>query len=787
MLAQALDRHGPRREKEPMGVVLKFGIGQSVPRNEDPRLLRGEGRYTDDAPQDGVLIARFLRSQHAHGLIRRLDTSAALALPGVRLVLTDADLQGHGYHDLTIGAPPAGLAGEPMAVPAHPSLARGRVRYVGQPLAMVVAETVPAALDALEAIEVEIEPLPAVPDLLAADAPEAALLHEEAEGNRAVRWGWGDHAAVERAFAEAAHVTRLDLRINRVAVAPLEPRGAIASHADGRWTVRTGCQGTFGLRNQLAAQLGVEPELVRVLAHDIGGSFGMKSSTFPEHLPLLHAARQLGQPVKWLNDRGESFTADYHGRDSFFEAALALDAEGRFLAVRLNGKGNLGAYAAGAGAAVPTTILQKNLASLYHTPLIAMTVDLLFTSTAPLTAYRGAGRPEAIYIMERLVDKAARETGIDRVELRRRNFIAPEEMPWRAASGLTYDCGDFRTHLDRALARADWAGFTARRAAARRRGLLRGIGLATYLEVTAAAGKEMGGIRFAADGRVTIVTGTLDYGQGHRSAFAQVLAARLGVPFERIDLIQGDSDQLLFGGGTGGSRSLMATGQALDVAARAVIEKGRKLAAERLEAADADILFRDGAFVIAGTDRRLALLELASAVPEELSTELVVETPPSAFPNGSHVAEVEIDPETGQTALLRYVAIDDFGTVVNPLLVEGQVHGGVVQAIGQALGENAVYAKDGQLLAGSFMDYAMPRAADLPSFELDFAPVPTAANALGAKGCGEAGITAGLPAIMNAVLDALSPLGIGHLDMPATPEAVWRAIARAKAARGQDS
>lgn len=763
-----------------MSAVPKFGIGQSVPRTEDPRLLRGGGRYTDDTHEAGHLVGRFLRSSHAHGVIRRLDTVAASALPGVRLVLTDADLEGQGYSDLPANVMLEGADGAPMIVPPHPSLARDRVRYVGQPMALVVADSAAAAADALEAIEVDIEMLPAVTDLAAAVAPGAAILHDEAAGNTAVTWAWGDRAAVAEAFARAAHVTRLKLRNNRVSVAPMEPRGAIVGFADDRWTVRTGCQGVFGLRAQLAAVLGVDIEAVHVLAEDIGGSFGMKASIFPEHLPLLHAAKLLGRPIKWINDRSECFTADYHGRDSLYDAALALDAEGRFLAVELDGIGNLGAYAAGFGAAVPTMVVQKNLASLYRTPVYAMTVRLAFTTTAPTTAYRGAGRPEAVYMMERLVDAAARETGRDPVELRRLNMIKKEEMPFLAASGLTYDSGDFAAHLDRALDLADWPGMAARRGESAGRGRLRGIGLATYLEVTAPAGREMGGIRFGKDDRVTLITGTLDYGQGHRSPFAQVLADRLGVPFEAIDLVQGDSDRLLFGGGTGGSRSIMASGAAIDQAAEAVVERGRKLAAERLEAAEADIVFASGTFTVAGTDRSLALMDLAKDAPEALSAELVAETPPAAFPNGSHVAEVEIDAETGRVALLRYVAVDDFGVMVNPLLVEGQVHGGIVQAIGQVLGEDATYGPGGQLIAGSFMDYMMPRADDVPSFELAFNPVPATTNALGAKGCGEAGITAGLPAVMNAVIDALAPLGVTALDMPATPERVWRAIEDAR-------
>ncbi len=765
-----------------MNAVPKFGIGQSVPRSEDPRLLRGHGHYTDDTNPDGTLVARFLRSDHAHGRISKLDVSAARAVPGVRLVLTSAELDGQGYTDLPCSVPLKAADGTSIIVPPHPSLARGTVRYVGQPIAMVVAETAAAAADALERIEIEIDTAPAVTDLAGAVAAGAVQLHDEAPGNVALHWSWGDHGAVDAAFARAAHVTRLRLTNNRVSVVPMEPRGAIASFTDGRWTVETGCQGVFGLRAQLAGQLGVEIDQMRVLSNDIGGSFGMKASVFPEHLPLMHAAKQLGSPVKWINDRSESFTTDYHGRDSVFDAALALDADGNFLAVRLDGLGNLGAYAAGFGAAVPTMVLQKNLASLYRTPVASIDVKLVFTTTTPTTAYRGAGRPEAIYIMERLVDAAARETGRDPVALRRLNMIPADAMPFEAASGLTYDLGEFERHLDLALERADWAEFNTRKGAAKARGKLRGIGVTTYLEVTAPQGKEMGGVRFDASGTVTLVTGTLDYGQGHRAPFAQVLADRLGIPFEAIELLQGDSDQLLFGGGTGGSRSIMATGQAIEMVAQKVIEQGKQVAADRLEAAAADIQFDNGDFVVAGTDRRVPLMELAKQSPAELSAELVADTPPSAFPNGTHIAEVEIDPDTGVVELIAYTAIDDFGTMVNPLLVEGQVHGGLVQGIGQVLLENATYDADGQLLAGSFMDYAMPRADDLPSFELGFHAVPAKTNTLGVKGCGEAGVTAAPPTIVNAILDALAPLGITDLDLPASPEKIWRAIQEARRA-----
>ncbi len=773
---------------DPTHTVPKFGVSQSVPRTEDPRLLTGGGRYTDDLALPGMLHATLVRSTVAHGILRRVDIEAARAAPGVRLVLTGADLLAAGYGTLPCVVPLTSRDGRPMIVPPFPALATDRVRWVGQPIAMVVAETATAARDAAELVRVEIEPLPAVVDLEAALAPGAPRLFPEMPDNVAFDWWWGPQEEVERAIATARHVTRVRLHNNRVVVNPMEPRGAIASFEDGRFVLRTGCQGVFGLRAQLAGVLKVPVEQVRVLAFDIGGSFGMKASTFPEHLPLLHAAKVLGRPVKWINDRSESFLSDYHGRSSILEGELALDAAGNFLAVRVTGLGELGAYVTAYGPAIPTMVVQKNVASLYRTPRLALRIKGVVTNTVPMTAYRGAGRPEGVYLMERLVEQAARELGRDPIALRRQNLIRPEELPFASACGLSYDSGDFEAVLDAALARADWEGFAARKSESGRRGRLRGRGVCAYLEVTAPPGKEHGGIRFGEDGRVTLVSGTLDYGQGHRAAFAQVLAEKLGIPFELIDLLQGDSDQLLFGGGTGGSRSIMAASKATLEAAEEVVRKGKALAADLLEAAEADILFEDGTFTVAGTDRRIGLLELAARGRElgrPLDTDLVSETPPSAFPNGCHVAEVEIDPETGVVRLDRYVAVDDFGVLVNPLLVEGQVHGGVAQGVGQALLERTVYDPSGQLLTGSFKDYALPRADDLPAFELAFHPVPAKTNPLGVKGCGEAGITAAPVAVVNAVLDALAPFGVAHVDMPLTPERIWRSLHAAGDRRGE--
>jgi len=769
----------------------RFASGQPVHRKEDPKLVRGEGCYTDDLHLPGEAHAYVVRAGLAHGIVRGIDTEAARAMPGVLAVYTGADLERAGFKPLGTAMPLENRDGSPIRQAPQPALARDRVRYLGQPVAVVVAESPAEAKDAAEAIDLDLEPLPAVIDPEAAFGADAPVLHEELEGNVCLDWQGGDAAAVEAAFTKAAHVTRLRMVNNRVVVASMEPRGAIAEFDPNtaRLTFHVGCQGAFPMRNQLAGVLGMAPEQVRVRTYQVGGSFGMKAPVYAEYPAICLAARELGRPVRWIDERTGSFTSDYQGRDSIYDAELALDDEGRFLALRVDVIGNMGAYLVAAGPLIPTMNILKNTPSLYRTPVAAISTRCVLTNTVPTHAYRGAGRPEGNYLMERLVDAAARELGIDRIELRRRNLIAKRELPYKAASGQTYDSGDFEAVLDEALRRADWAGFAERRREAEARGRRRGIGIATYLEVTAPPGNEMGGVRFEPDGRVAIVTGTLDYGQGHASPLAQVLAERLGVPFERIELVQGDSDQLLAGGGTGGSRSLMASGSALVAAAERVIENGRQLAGHVLEAAPADITFERGRFVIAGTDRGIGIMELAARVreladlpadgPQSLDAALVEETPSAAFPNGCHVAEVEVEPETGEVAVVRYTAVDDFGNLVNPMLAEGQVHGGIAQGIGQALLERTVYGDDGQLITGSFMDYALPHADHVPGLDIGFHPVPATTNPLGVKGCGEAGVCGSCPAIMNAIIDALSPLGVTRLDMPATPERVWRAITRA--------
>jgi aerobic carbon-monoxide dehydrogenase large subunit len=780
--------------------LVKYAIGQPVHRKEDPVLLAGGGRYTDDIGLPGQAYAVMVRSRHAHGRIAGLDVAGARAMPGVLAVITGPDLVAAGLRPMPAGMAQKNRDGSSMARPTQTVLATGKVRYVGDPVACIVAETAKQAKDAAEAVLLDIDPLPAVTTARAADAPGAPLVHDDVPGNLVLDFHYGDEAAVAKAFAGAAHVTRLRLIDSRVVVCPMEPRSALGAFdpGNGRYTLHVGCQGVFNLRPLIASVLGVADEKVHVLTGNVGGSFGMKFSAYPEYFCLLHAARTLGRPVKWTDERAESFLSDSHGRDHEMDAELALDGAGSFLAVRLTGYGNLGAYLSNATTLPSTGNAVKNTVSVYRTPLIEVSTRCLFTNTTPVGAYRGAGRPEGNYYMERLIDTAAAEMGIDRLELRRRNHIRPEELPWDAPSAMQYDSGDFPALLEEALAFADVAGFPARRAESRKRGRLRGLGIGQYLEVTAPPSNEMGGIRFEPDGGVTIITGTLDYGQGHASPLAQVLSAKLGIPFESIRLLQGDSDQLIAGGGTGGSKSIMASGAAVIEAAEILIENGCKIAAQALEAAVADIEFEltseGGRFTIAGTDRGIGIMELAErlrsglslpeGLPHSLDVRHVHQAAPSAFPNGCHVAEVEVDPETGVASVVKYSMVNDFGTVINPLLVAGQAHGGVVQGIGQAFLEATAYDADGQVLTGSFMDYALPRADSAPSFRIASHPVPARTNLLGAKGCGEAGCAGSLPAVMNGLVDALrSEYGITHIDMPATPERIWQAIAEARQAK----
>ena len=779
------------RTRDAALAMMKFGIGQPVPRTEDPTLVRGEGRYTDDVNLKGQAHAVMVRSRDAHGILRSIDVEAARAMPGVLAIYTAADLKAYGPLKNTM--PLKNRDGSPLKVGLRHALAEDKVRCVGDPVACVVAETLAQARDAAEAVSLDIEPLPAVTLASEGAKPGAPQLYDNIPGNVALDYHFGDAGKTAAAIVSAAHVVKLAIRNTRMVVASMEPRVAIGEfdRKGEKWTLHSCSQGVFGMKAQLADILGAKPDKVRVLTGNVGGSFGMKAAVYPEYICILHAAKTLGRPVKWADDRSGAFVSDHQGRDHEMTCELALDKEGHFLALRVNGYGNMGAWLNPVSPLMATLNTVKNIASVYRTPLIEVSSKCVYTNTTLVSAYRGAGRPEGNYYMERLIDTAAREMGIDRVELRRRNLIRPKELPYKNAAEMTYDSGDFPAVLKHAVELADVKGFAKRKRESRRAGKVRGLGIGCFLEVTAPANKEMGGIRFEPDGTVTIITGTLDYGQGHASPFAQVLTSKLGVPFDRIRLLQGDSDELIAGGGTGGSRSITSSGAAIVEASDKVIDKGKQIAAHVLEASAGDIEFRDGRFVIAGTDRALGIMELAEklrsginlpeGVPNSLDVKHANDGMPSSFPNGCHVAEVEVDPTTGVTEVVKYAAVNDFGTVVNPMLVEGQIHGGVVQGIGQALMENSVYDSDGQLLTGSFMDYAMPRAHNVPGFVVENHPVPARTNPLGTKGCGEAGCAGGLASVMNAVADALSDFGIRHIDMPASPPRVWAAIREAEA------
>ncbi|WP_041798794.1 xanthine dehydrogenase family protein molybdopterin-binding subunit [Rhodopseudomonas palustris] len=771
--------------------LQKFGIGQPVRRKEDDTLLRGKGRYTDDCNLPGQLTAVMVRSPHAHGIIRGIDAEAARAMPGVVGVYTGADLAAAGYAPFSCGLPMKSRDGTPLLQTNRPALATDKVRFVGDPVAFVVAETAIQARDAAESVALDIAPLPAVTDADDAIKPGAPQLYDHIPNNIALDYHFGDAAAVEAAFASAAHVTTLDIENTRVAAVPMEPRTGLASYdrQNGRYTIQLPTQGVAGNRNTLAKLLGVPTDKVRVLTGQVGGSFGMKNISYPEYICILHAAKALGRPVKWTDERSSAFLSDSHGRGQQIRAELALDAAGKFLAIRLSGTGNLGAYITGVAPLPLSLNTGKNIGSVYRTPLLGVDIKCVVTNVTLMGAYRGAGRPEANYFLERLIDRAADEIGIDRLALRKRNFIKPQQLPFTACSGVTYDSGDFGGVFAQALELSDHAGFAQRKKESRKRGKLRGIAVGSYLEVTAPPSAELGKIVFEEDGTIRLITGTLDYGQGHATPFAQVLSTYLGVPFDRIRLEQGDSDVVHTGNGTGGSRSITASGMAIVEASQQVIAKGKAAASHLLETAEADIEFADGRFTVAGTDRSIGIMELAQrlreaklpdGVPASLDVDHTVKAVPSAFPNGCHVAEVEIDPDTGVTRVVRYTAVNDFGVVVNPMIVAGQLHGGVAQGIGQALMEKMSYDGDGQPITGSLQDYALPRAEDIPPMAVGDHPVPAPGNPLGTKGCGEAGCAGSLASVVNAVLDALKDHGVKSLDMPLTSEKVWRAIREAK-------
>jgi carbon-monoxide dehydrogenase large subunit len=772
----------------------KFAVGQSVPRLEDPMLVRGQGRYTDDVSLPGQAHAVMVRSRNAHGVIRGIDAKPALQMPGVLAVYTGTDLKEYGPLKCLVGL--TNRDGSPLKKPRRNALPTDHVRYVGDPVACVIAETVAQAKDAAEAVVVDIEPLPAVVSAQEAARAGAPQLYDDVPGNVVLDYHYGDAEAVKAAFARAAHVTRLNLINSRLVVNCIEPRVGLASYDGERFTLYVPSQGVFGMRSHLAEALGIDAKAMHVVTGQVGGSFGMKAMVFPEYICLLHAARALGRPVKWTDERSGSFVSDGHGRANEVIGELALDADGNFLAVRITNFANMGAYLSQFGPLFGTLNCVKNLQGMYRTPLMEVSTKCVLTNTTQVTAYRGAGRPEGNFYMERLVDAAATEMGIDRVALRRRNQIKPQELPRQVASSSNYDSGDFIALTKHALELADGKGFARRKRESRKRGKLRGLGVTNYLEVTAPPVKELAAIAFNADGTVTLTTGTLDFGMGHATPFAQVLSDQLGVPVEKVKLVQGDSDKIPVGGGSGGSKSLMHSGTAIVQGAAKVVENGKQLAAYALEAAPADIAFERGRFVIVGTDRAISIMELAQKLhgglkpptdgPQSLDVTHISDGPgASTYPNGCHVAEVEVDPQTGFVELVKYSCVNDFGTLVNPMIVEGQLHGGVVQGIGQAYMEQAVYDEEGQLLTGSFMDYAMPRAADVPSFSVADHGVPTKTNPLGVKGVGEAGCAGGLPCAMNAVLDALAEHGVHHVDMPLTPFRIWQALQTARSPRPQ--
>jgi carbon-monoxide dehydrogenase large subunit len=771
----------------------KFAVGQSVPRTEDPRLLTGRGRYLDDARPQQMAHAYILRSPHAHARITAIDPRKATQAPEVLAVFTGADWKASGLGDLTSDVPIKQPDGKPKYETRRPGLVLDRVRTVGDPVALVIAETLAAAKDAAELIEVEYDPLPVIADTAGAIDPGAALVWDDCPNNLAYIYEAGNKAGVEAGFAKAHRVVRQRFVINRVTANTMEPRGCIAEpdKHDGRLTLQVGVQNPHNVRQHLANEIFHLPETsFRILPGDLGGSFGMKGGPYIEHYLTLWAARELGRPVKWLADRTESFLSDNQGRDNVSDAELALDADGKFLAVRVKTLANLGAYMAHRGP-IPTIACIGVLAGVYTTPALHVQVKGLFTHTQSTAPYRGAGRPEAACIMERLVEKAAREMGIDAVELRRRNLIPPDAMPYKTGLTLTYDCGDFAKTMDRALTLADYNGFEQRRAEAKARGKLRGIGVSNTIEQAGGRVPETAEIRFDTSGFVTLITGTTNHGQGHETIFKQILVERLGIAPESIRLVEGDTDRAAHGLGTFGSRSAAYAGSAIVQAADKIVDKGRKIASHLLEAAEADIEFAEGAFQVAGTDRKVSLVEVAKSAfkPEKMPpglplgfNELAMFASSNAIncPNGCHVCEVEIDPETGAAEMVNYVVVDDVGTVINPLLLKGQIQGGVAQGVGQALLEDIAHDPEtGQILTATFMDYAMPRASDLCSVNVESCPTLTKTNPLGAKGAGEAGCVGALPCLLNALENALAPVGVTHIEMPATPHRLWRAIREA--------
>jgi carbon-monoxide dehydrogenase large subunit len=764
----------------------EFAIGQGVSRFEDPRLVRGGGRYTDDIKLRGLVHGVVLRSPHAHAKVRSIDITAAKTAPGVLAVLTSADIKAAGYGDLPV---PGGLKrrdGSPMYRPRYPILAEDRVRWVGDSVAFVVADTVAQAVDAAEMISVDYEELPAVTSTAEAPKPGAPRVWDDCPDNICFVELIGDKAAVDAAFAHAAHVTRHRFVINRVTAATMEPRGAVGDYnaADGRYTIYTPIQRPHPTRTDLAKVLKVSESKVRIVTGDTGGSFGMKSPIFNETPLVLLASKLTGRPVKWISTRTEAFLSDAQARDNVTEAELALDKDGNFIAFRVKTFAAIGAYLQHA---MPAFVLNAGtLAGVYRTSAMHVDITAVFSNTNPMRPYRGNGRPEAAYVIERMVDLAAAELGMDPTELRRRNYVPPSAMPFKTGLTFTYDSGEFEKNMDLALDLADRKGVKARKAEARRRGRLLGFGLSNTIERAGAPSTEGAEIRFDRSGSLTLFSGSNSQGQGHETVFKQLVCDRLGLDPKEAQYVQGDTDQVFYGEGTGGSRSATLAGSAFHLATEKVVTKARAIAANMLKVEEADLKFDEGVFSTNKTNRTLSVKEIAAAsfdtanLPTGMEPGLfataVYKAPVNNYPNGCHICELEIDRETGKVEITRYSVVDDFGTVLNPLLLHGQVHGGIAQGAGQALMEDIHFDASGQLVTASFMDYAMPHAHDLCDMEVESNPVPTKTNPLGVKGAGEAGCVGALPAVANALVDALSEFGVKHIEMPATPERIWRAM-----------
>ncbi|MFV0474431.1 MAG: xanthine dehydrogenase family protein molybdopterin-binding subunit [Pikeienuella sp.] len=763
--------------------MTKFGVSQPVRRKEDVRFLTGTGRYLDDVKGKGAATALFLRSPVAHAEIAAIDVTEAKAAPGVIGVWTGADMDERTTNSLNFAVVDnrdgsQGVAGR------RPCLASGRVRHVGEAVAMVVAETPAQARDALELIEVEYEDLPVVRDTDRALAPGAEQIHPEAPGNLSFDWARGDDAAVQAAFARAAHKVSLDIVDNKVIAHSMETRGCMASWDGTDLRINYGGQGPWGVRDEIAEILGLDTAHVHVRHPDVGGGFGTKNFIHPEYPPIALAAKETGRDVIWIAERSEGALSDVMGRDHYTKCEASFDADLKLTALRFDCLAGMGAYCSSFAQMIPSELALKVLTGVYDIQTVYFACRGVFSNTTPIDAYRGAGRPEQIYALERLMDHAAREIGCDPIELRRRNFI--REFPYQTASGEHYDVGDFDRVLDRALKEADHAGFAARKADSAAAGKVRGLGLCYYIESILGDQTEGAHIEFAEDGGVNLHVGTKSTGQGHETVFAQILHSRTGIPFEKIRMIEGDTDRIAKGGGTGGSRSVTMQGSAINVVSDRMLDAFRPLAEEELEVGAADIVFEEGAFRVAGTDRTVGVMTLAEKARRAGRTELLNHrgentVPSRSFPNGCHIAEVEVDPETGWMQVVKYTVTDDFGILMNPMLAEGQVHGGVAQGLGQAILERVAYDEDGQPLMTSFMDYAMPRAGDLTNIVFTHEGTPSTANPIGMKGCGEAGTIGALAAVTNAGLDALKTLGVDHVDMPMTPIRVWEWIEAAKA------